>query len=155
MASKTKLEGSGVSDVPPEELDERVAVVPPEDFDEGVDDLPPEDLDDVDDPVDECESAATDSSASLWASPSAASCPSLARPASSICLLATVSSNGMNITGPTTAPKESPETPQLTATATHKKNRLSIFDLLNAAFLFSAAFFSSGRRISEIVIGCK
>ena len=61
MASNTKLEGSGVSDAPPEELDE------------GVADALPEDLDDVEDDLDgDCEPAGTDSSALLGALPPAA-----------------------------------------------------------------------------------
>ena len=57
--------------------------------------------------------------------------------------------------GPTIAPKDIPDTAQLAATATHIGNRLSNFDRLNAAFVFSLSIFSSGRRMSAIVIGCK
>ena len=41
------------------------------------------------------------------------------------------------------------------ATAIQAKNRLSIFDRLNAAFLFSNSLVDCGWRMSDIVIGGK
>ena len=126
--SKIRLDGSGVAVPRPEALDD----------DEGSDS--------------DFERAATALSELSGAS-SSAKCALPACPPSSSCLPAMVDRTCVNTAGATTAAQEIPEAPQMKATAIQARNRLSFFDRLNAAFLFSNSVFNCGWRMSDIVIG--